>query len=171
MLSEQMLKKLNDQINAELYSAYMYQSMSAWAADQDLKGLANWMDCQAQEEVAHARMIYGYVQERGGRVLLAAIDGPPTEWDDAVAVAENVLEHEQKVTGLINGLVDQAIEEKDHATRSFLNWFVDEQVEEEDSANDLVATLRLASQSPGGMLMIDRELAARTYTPPAPEED
>jgi len=162
---------LNQQVNAELYSAYLYQSMSAWAQAKALKGLANWMDCQAKEEMIHALKIYGFIVERNARVTLTAIDGPPTEWDSPVAVAENVLVHEQKVTGLINGLVDLAIEEKDHATRSFLNWFVDEQVEEEASANDLLDRLNLAADSPGGMMMIDRELAQRVFTPPPAEAE
>ena len=171
MISENMQKALNGQVNAEMYSAYLYQSMATWALDQGLKGLANWMDCQAKEEMVHAFKIYKYIAERGSRVRLTAIDGPPTDWASPVAVAENVLQHEQKVTGLINGLVDLAIEERDHATHSFLNWFVDEQVEEEDSANDFLQQLKLAADSPGGMLMIDRELGQRVFTPPATSEE
>ena len=166
MLSKTMTDALNGQINAEIYSAYLYQSMATWALDQSLKGLANWMDCQAKEEMVHAFKLYNHVAERGGRVLLTAIDGPPTDWASPVALAEHVLAHEQKVTGLINGLVDLAIVEKDHATHSFLNWFVDEQVEEEDSATEILNQLKLAADSPGGMLMIDRELGARVFTPP-----
>jgi ferritin len=168
-ISDSMRDALNAQVNAELYSAYLYQSMSAWAVDQGLKGLANWMGCQAREEVTHALKIANYVQARGGRLLLTAIDAPETDWDSAVAVAENTLAHEQKVTGLINGLVDLAIEEKDHATQSFLTWFVDEQVEEEESAGELLERLQLAAQTQGGMLMIDRELARRSVS--AAEDD
>ena len=171
MLSKKMQEALNKQVNAEAYSAYLYQSMSAWAASQGLKGLANWMDCQAKEEMIHAFKIYNFIVERNARVTLTAIDGPPTEWDSPVAVAESVLAHEGKVTGLINGLADLAIEEKDQATRSFLNWFVDEQAEEEASANDLVDKLKLAADSPGGMMMIDRELAQRVFTPPPAEAE
>jgi len=171
MLSETMTAALNKQINAEAYSAYLYQSMAAWALDQGLKGLANWMDCQAKEEMVHTFKIYNHVAERGGRVLLTAIDGPPTDWDSPVAAAQNVVAHEQRVTGLINALVDLAIEEKDHATRSFLNWFVDEQVEEEDSANEVLGQLTLAAESPGGILMIDRELGTRVFTPPPAKEE
>jgi ferritin len=170
MLSDKMTDTLNGQVNAEAYSAYLYQSMAAWAVSQGLNGLATWMDAQAKEEMVHAMKIYRYIHERGGRVTLTAVDGPPTEWDSAVALAENVLEHEQKVTGLINGLVDLAIEEKDHATRSFLNWFVDEQVEEEDSARDLLDKMKLAAESKGGMFMIDRELGQRAFTAPAEGE-
>jgi ferritin len=169
MLSDSMCGALNEQINAEMYSAYLYQSMAAWASDQGLKGLANWMSIQAKEEMLHAMKIYEFIEERGGRVTLTAIEGPPTEWDSALAVAENVVEHEGKVTSLINALVDRAIEEKDHATRSFLNWFVDEQVEEEDSANDLVLKFKMAANSPGGLMMIDRELGSRVFNPPPTE--
>lgn len=169
MLSKKMADALNGQVNAELYSAYLYQSMSTWAVAQGLKGLANWMDCQAKEEMVHAFKIYNHIADRGGRVMLTAIDGPPADWGSPVAAAENVVAHEQKVTGLINALVDLAIEEKDHATRSFLNWFVDEQVEEEDSANSLRDQLKLAGDSAGGMLLIDRELAQRVFTPPPAE--
>jgi len=169
MLSDAVRDALNAQVNAEMYSAYLYQSMSTWAVEKGLKGLANWMNCQAKEEMIHALKIYSFVEERGARVLLTAIDAPPTDWASPVAVAENVVAHEQKVTGLINALVDRAVEEKDHATRSFLNWFVDEQVEEEDSARELLDNLKLAADSPGGMFMIDKELAARVFTPPPAE--
>ncbi len=171
MLSKTMTDALNGQINAEIYSAYLYQSMATWALDQGLRGIANWMDCQAKEEMIHVFKLYNHVGERGGRVLLAAIDGPPTDWASPVAMAEHVLAHEQKVTGLIHGLVDLAIAEKDHATHSFLSWFVDEQVEEEDSANDVLSQLKLAADSPGGMLMIDRELGTRVFTPPPAKKE
>ena len=169
MLSKKIQDALNKQVNAEAYSAYLYQSMSAWAQAKALKGLANWMDCQAKEEMIHAFRIYNFIIERNAGVTLTAIDGPPTEWDSPVAVAESVLGHEGKVTGLINGLADLAVEEKDHATRSFLNWFVDEQVEEEDSARELVDNLKLATDSPGGLMMLERELAQRVFTPPPAE--
>ena len=171
MLSKTMTDALNGQINAETYSAYLYQSMATWALGQGLRGIANWMDCQAKEEMIHVFKLYDHVGERGGRVLLTAIDGPPTDWASPVAMAEHVLAHEQKVTGLIHALVDLAIAEKDHATHSFLGWFVDEQVEEEDSANDILNQLKLAADSPGGMLMIDRELGARVFTPPPAKEE
>jgi ferritin len=166
MLSDKMLNALNQQINAEMYSAYIYQSMAAWALDQGLNGLATFMNCQAKEEMVHAFKFYDFIVERNARVTLTGIDSPPVDWAGPVAVAENVLAHEQKVTGMINDLVDLAIEEKDHATRSFLNWFVDEQVEEEASANDLLCKLKLAAESRGGLFMVDRELGTRVFTPP-----
>ncbi len=169
MLSKTMEKSLNAQVNAETYSAYLYQSMATWATAKGLKGLANWMSVQAKEEMIHALKIYGFIEARGGRVLLTAIEGPPTDWASPVAVAEAVAEHERKVTGLINALADQALKEKDHATHSFLKWFIDEQVEEEESARQLVDDLKLAADSAGGMLLVDRELGTRVFVPPPAE--
>jgi ferritin len=127
------------------------------------------MRIQTQEEVTHAMKIYDFVNERGGRVTLSAIDGPPTEWNSPLAVFEAVYKHEQKVTGLINDLVDLAIKEKDHATNSFLQWFVNEQVEEESSADEIVQQLKMMEDAPGGMFMLDRELGQRVFTPPVTE--
>ncbi len=166
MLSKTMEKALNKQVNAEMYSAYLYQSMATWATAKGLKGLANWMSVQAKEEMVHALKFYGFIEARGGRVLLTAIEGPPTDWESPVAVAEAVAAHESKVTGLINALADLALKEKDHATHSFLKWFIDEQVEEEESARKLIDDLKLGSESAGGMLLVDRELATRVFTPP-----
>jgi ferritin len=166
MISKKMEKALNEQVNAELYSAYLYLSMEAYFKSLNLNGFANWMRVQAQEEVSHAMKIYGFIDERGGRITLKTIDGPDTKWDSPLAVFEAVYEHERKVTGLINNLVDLAIEEKDHATNSFLQWFVNEQVEEEASADKLVQQLKMMDKAPGGMFMLDRELGQRVFTPP-----
>jgi ferritin len=163
MISKKMQNAINSQINAELYSAYMYLSMSAYFASQNLPGFANWMRVQAQEEVGHAMKLYGFVEEYRGRVVLKAIDGPPIEWDSPLAVFQATLKHEQKVTGLINKLVDQAIAENDHATRGFLQWFVDEQVEEEASADAIVQQLKLIKGTPGGLFMLDKELGVRSF--------
>jgi ferritin len=163
MISKKMQNAINGQINAELYSAYMYLSMSAYFTSQNLPGFANWMRVQAQEEVGHAMKLYGFVEECRGRVLLKAIDGPPTEWDSPLEVFQATLKHEQKVTGLINKLVDQAISENDHATRGSLQWFVDEQVEEEASADAIVQQLKLMKGAPGGLFMLDKELGARSF--------
>ncbi len=160
---------LNEQVNAELYSAYLYLSMESYFKAQNLNGFANWMRIQTQEEVAHATKIYNFINERGGRVILKAIEGPPTEWDSALTVFKAVYEHEQKVTGLINDLVDLAIKEKDHATNSFLQWFVNEQVEEESTADEIVQQLKMMENAPGGMFMFDRELGQRVFTTPATE--
>ena len=169
MISKKMEEALNGQVNAELYSAYMYLSMESYFKSLNLNGFANWMRIQTQEEVTHAMKIYDFVNERGGRVTLSAIDGPPTEWNSPLAVFEAVYKHEQKVTGLINDLVDLAIKEKDHATNSFLQWFVNEQVEEESSADEIVQQLKMMEDAPGGMFMLDRELGQRVFTPPVTE--
>lgn len=171
MISKKMEKALNEQVNAELYSAYLYLSMEAYFKSMNLNGFANWMRVQTQEEVAHAMKIYGFIDERGGRIALKAIDGPQTEWDSPLAVFKDIYKHEQKVTSLINNLVNLAIEEKDHATNTFLQWFVNEQVEEEASADQVVQQLKMMEKAPGGMFMLDRELAQRVFTPPATEGD
>ena len=169
MISKKMEEALNGQVNAELYSAYLYLSMESYFKSLNLNGFANWMRVQTQEEVAHAMKIYDFVNERGGRIILKAIEGPETEWDSPLAVFEAVYVHEQKVTGLINDLVDLAIKEKDHATNTFLQWFVNEQVEEESSADEVVQQLKMMENAPGGMFMLDRELGQRVFTPPAAE--
>ncbi len=161
MLSSKMEDTLNNQINAELYSAYVYLAMSAYFEGRDLQGMAAWMRAQAQEEAAHAMKIFGYIAERGGSVKLAAIEGPPTSWDSPLAVFENAYKHEQHVTSLIHKLVDLAIGEKDHATKNMLDWFVDEQVEEEASANAIVQKLKMIGDHTPGLLMLDRELGQR----------
>jgi ferritin len=161
-----MEKALNEQVNAEFYSAYMYLSMVSYFQEINLPGFASWMKAQAQEEMFHAMKIYDYIAERGGRVLLAPIAGPPTEWESPVAVMEAVLEHEQKVTAMINNLVDLAIAEKDHASNIFLQWFVSEQVEEEDSVGDVLSKVKLMGGTGGGMFMLDRDLGQRVFTPP-----
>ena len=169
MISKKMEEALNAQVNAELYSAYLYLSMESYFQSLNLNGFANWMRVQTQEEVSHAMKIYDFINERGGRALLKGIDGPPTEWNSPLAVFKAAYAHEQKVTGLINGLVDLAIKEKDHATNSFLQWFVNEQVEEEASADEIVQQLKMMEKAPGGMFMLDRELGQRVFTPPAAE--
>jgi ferritin len=143
--------------------------MESYFKVQNLNGFANWMRVQTQEEVTHAMKIYDFINERGGRVILKAIEGPQTEWDSALAVFKAAYEHEQKVTGLINDLVDLAIKEKDHATNSFLHWFINEQVEEEASADGIVQQLKMMENAPGGMFMLDRELGQRVFTSPESE--
>ena len=167
MLNNDMEKALNAQVNAEMYSAYLYLSMSAYFQSKSLGGFASWMRVQAQEEMVHAMKLYDFINERGGRVILEPIEAPPTEWDSPLATSEAVYEHEQKVTGLINELVELALEKHDHATNIFLQWFVSEQVEEEDSANDVVEKIKLMGDARGGLFMLDRELGQRVFTPPA----
>lgn len=167
MLNKRMEQALNSQINAEIYSSYLYLSMSAYFESISLSGFANWMRTQAQEEMVHAMKFYDYVNERGGRVILGPIEAPPSEWESAVSVFDATYQHEQKVTGLINDLVDLAIEEKDHATNNLLQWFVSEQVEEEASASGVLNKAKLTGDAPGGLFMLDRELGARVFTMPA----
>ncbi len=168
MLSVKMQDALNAQINAEMWSAYLYLSMSMAAADKGLKGMANWFAVQFKEEQDHAQIIINYVLSRGGRVKLAAIDAVETEWDSPIDMFEQTLTHERKVTSMIHNLYNLAVEERDHATSNMLNWFVDEQVEEEDSAREIIDQLRLIECNKLGLYMIDKELAARTYTTPSP---
>jgi len=168
MLKENLEEKLNEQINAELYSAYLYQAMAAYFESEDLDGFANWMDIQAQEELSHARKIYDFINERGGRVKLDTIEAPKTEWGSSLNAFQDAYAHEQKVTGMINDLVDLAAQENDHAADSFLQWFVDEQVEEEDSVNTIVQKLKMVEGSGSGLYMINNELGQRTM--PAGEE-
>jgi ferritin len=161
MLSDRMQKALNGQVNAELYSSYLYLSMNAYFKSVNLDGFANWMYAQAQEEIMHAMKFYDFINQRGGRTLLAAIEAPPDRWDSPLAVFEDTLKHEQKVTGLINGLVDIAIEERDHATQIFLQWFVTEQIEEEESVGNVLEQLKLLGDAKQGLFMMDRELSTR----------
>ena len=163
-----MQEALNAQINAEMWSAYLYLSMSMSAADKGLKGMANWFAVQFKEEQDHAQIIINYILSRGGRVLLAPIAAVDTEWGSTLEMFEQTLNHERKVTAMINDLYNLALDEHDHATRSMLTWFIDEQVEEEDSARDIIDQLRLIDCNKLGLYMIDKEMATRTYTTPAP---
>jgi ferritin len=169
MLTKDMQQKLNAQLNAELYSAYLYLSMSAYFESSDLEGFANWMRVQAQEEKMHAMKFFDFINSRNGRVVLTTIEGPATEWQSPADAFEQVYKHEQKVTGLINALASAAVAEADHATQSFLQWFVNEQVEEEESANRVLRNLRLIGSDGTGLLMLDRELALRVFVPPPTE--
>ncbi len=167
MISEKMQGALNGQLNAEAYSSYLYLSMAAYFQHINLGGFANWMRVQAQEELMHVMKYYDFIDGRGGRVVLKPVEGPPTEWESPLAAFEAAYEHEQKVTGLINELVELALEGRDHATNIFLQWFVTEQVEEEDSANEVVQRIKLMGDATGGLFMLDQELGQRTFTPPA----
>ena len=170
MISKNMQDAFNDQVAAEFYSAYLYLSMSAYLESVDLPGFANWMRVQYQEEVTHAEKIFDHVIERDGQAIVKAWEAPPAEWKSPLDVFEAAYAHEQKVTGLINNLVDLALSEKDYATQIFLQWFVNEQVEEEASAKAIVQQLKLLGDSKGGLFQIDRELGRRVFTPPATSE-
>jgi len=170
MITKKIEQAFNRQINAETYSAYLYWSMSAALESMNLPGFANWMRVQAQEEMTHAAKFYDHIIERAGTVALTAIEGPPTSWNDVKAVIEGTLEHEQHVTALINGLMDLALQEKDHAAAMFLQWFVTEQVEEEAAAMEVLGKLEIAGSTAGGLYLLDKEMAGRVFTPPAAAE-
>ncbi len=165
MLSKKMQEALNAQINAELYSAYVYLAMTAYFEAESLRGFANWMRVQASEEMVHAMKFYDFVNERNGRVTLQPIQGPPSEWQSPLAVFEGAYQHEQEVTGMINRLMDVAMKASDHATQSFLKWFVDEQVEEEANAYNVIQDLKRVAESAHGLFMLDRELGGRKAEP------
>ena len=165
MISEKMQNALNDQVNAEFHSAHLYLAMSSYLDSIDLPGFAHWMRIQYQEEVSHAEKIFDYVIERDGRAVLQSFQAPPVEWNSVLDAFGAAYQHEQKVTGLINNLVDMALSEKDHAAHIFLQWFVNEQVEEEASVKAVVQQLKLLGDSKGGLFQIDRELGRRVFTP------
>ena len=170
MLNEKLEKTINYQINRELYSEYLYLAMASYLESEGYAGFANFMRVQADEEHFHAMKFFRYVNERGGRVVLEAIEQPPVDFDSPQAVFEESLKHEQLVTRLINDLMDVAIEVKDHATKSFLNWYVDEQVEEEASFQDILDKMKMVGGKGHGLLMLNNELGERTFTPPINNE-
>ncbi|GAB4454534.1 MAG: ferritin [Bacteroidales bacterium] len=165
MITKKMEAAINEQINAELYSAYLYLSMSAWCEGQNLKGFGNWLRVQYQEETAHALKFFDYVIERGGSVSLKKIDAPVAKWKNIIDVFENVLKHEQHVTALINNLVQISMEEKDFAANNMLQWFVNEQVEEEANATEILEQLKLFEGKGAPLFMLDRELKTRVFVP------
>jgi ferritin len=167
MLDKKMEDAMNEQINWELYSSYLYFSMAAYFDSVSLKGFSSWMRVQAMEELTHVKRFYDYVTSRGGRVIMSEIKAPPTEWTSALNAFEDTLKHEHEVTAKINNLMNLAQELRDHASVSFLQWFIDEQVEEEQSVDEVIQSLKLNENNPGGLFMIDKELAARAFVPPA----
>ena len=170
MISKKMQDAINEQINRELFSEYLYISMQAWFAHQNLDGMANWMDAQSKEERFHAMKFYNYLIERGGKVVLKAIEKPATDFGNPLKAFSEALKHEQFISNSINELMDLAIKEKDHASRSFLQWYVDEQVEEESTVDKVIQKLKMVGDNSQGLFMIDNELASRVYTPPATVE-
>ena len=167
MINEKMEKALNAQVNAEMFSANLYLSMSMFFRDMELEGCANWMQVQYEEEMSHAHKLINYIDMRGGRVVIGAIDAPDNRWDSVQDIFQATYEHEQKVTGLINDLVILALDEKDAASSSFLQWYVDEQVEEESNVKSILAKMKMVADSPSGLFMIDQDLAKRVFVPPA----
>ena len=167
MIKPQVEQAFNDQINKEAYSAYLYFSMSAWLGTQNLPGFANWMYNQGLEELTHVQKFFDYIQQRGGTVRLAAIEGPPTEWSSPLALFEDTLAHEEMVTESINKLVYVAREGMDNASEIFLQWFVTEQVEEEESVGQVLSRLKMVGDNPPALMMMDAELGKRTAPAPA----
>lgn len=167
MLSKKMNDALNAQINAEMWSAYLYLSMSVNAAAKGHKGVANWFAIQFREEQDHAQIMINHVLSRGNEVKLAPIAEVATEWNSSLDAFKDTLAHEKKVTSLIHNLYALAEEEKDYAALGMLRWFVDEQVEEEENAADIIASLEQVGGDKLGMFMIDKELASRTYSAPS----
>lgn len=161
MFSKKMQKALNDHLNAELYAAYLYLAMAAYFESTHLPGFANWMRMQSREEMGHAMRFYEYINERGGRVELQAIDKPPVNFKSPLAVFEQALKHERVVSKEIDKLFDMARKEKDYASEVFLQWFVTEQVEEEKSAEAVVEALKMIGDQRPALLMYDRELGQR----------
>ncbi|MDY6932783.1 MAG: ferritin [Spirochaetota bacterium] len=166
MMNKKILDALNEQLNAELYSSYLYLAMCAYFKSINLDGFANWMRVQAQEELVHAMKFFDYINNRGGRVTFALIEKPPLEWGSPLDAFEDAYRHEQKVTGLIHDIVDLSQTEKDYSTFNFLQWFVSEQVEEEASADMVVQMLKLIGDQGNGLFIVDRELAQRVFTQP-----
>ncbi len=160
-LSNKMEKELNEQINAEMYSSYLYLSMASDLNNKALDGFSSWMKTQAQEELYHAMKLYDFVLERGGSITLDTIEAPQTEWKSPLEIFQVAYKHELLVTSLINDLVDLAIKEKDHATNNFLQWYVKEQVEEEASADEIVQKLKLIGSQGNAIFMLDKEMGAR----------
>ena len=165
MITTNMAKALNEHLNAELYSSYLYLSMSAYASFKGLKGAASWLSLQVHEEDVHVQKVYDYIDSQGAQVILDAIEKPPAEFGSLLEVFEGVLAHERLVTGRVNDLMTLAVKESDHATETFLQWFVTEQTEEEKTAQEIIDRLKLAGDTGLAIFMIDNELGARTAGP------
>ncbi|HAH25673.1 MAG TPA: ferritin [Prolixibacteraceae bacterium] len=166
MIKKEVLAAINEQINAESYSAYMYLSMAAYFEEMGLSGFGHWMKIQYQEESAHALKFFNYLTERNGKVALKAIAQVPVDFNGIVDVFEKTLAHENHVTQLIDHLMDVAVAANDHATQSFMKWFVDEQVEEEANVEKILATLKLINGQGNGIFMMDREMSMRVFVDP-----
>ena len=166
MISKKMQDALNEQVNKEFYSAYLYLAMSAYCDSIGLPGFSKWMRFQYEEEIIHVTKMYDYILEQSGDIHLQQIDEPPKTYGTPLEIFEKALEHEQYVTGRINDLMDIAVEERDYATQTFLQWYVTEQVEEESNVNNVLQPLRMVGEDKGGLMMIDQQLGLRQA--PAP---
>lgn len=161
MISSKMQDAINKQMQAEFFSAYLYLAMSAYCEEQNLKGFAHWLKVQYEEEIAHATKLMNYLIERGGKVILQAIEAPPADFGTPSDIFAKVLEHERHVTALINGLYETALAEKDYASQIFLQWFVSEQVEEEANATEILEKLKMIPEKSGAIFQFDKELGKR----------
>ena len=170
MLSEKLTKAINEQVNAEYYSAYLYHSMSAFMERSGFKGVANWLFVQAKEEMTHGVHMYQYILERGVAPSLTAIQQPQASFSGITEIFEKVLAHEQKVTQSINSIASLALGENDHACYQFMMWYVNEQVEEEANATEILDKLKMIGENKGLLLALDNELAARTFVNPFPAD-
>ena len=168
MISKNLHDAINAQINAELWSAYLYLAMSLDAESKGYKGVANWFYIQFQEEQAHARIFMNYLNSRDAKVELLPIESVPSIWNSVLDMYKHTLEHEKKVTSLINNLAAIANEDRDFASINRLVWFIDEQVEEEESAREMIASFEAVEDNKYGMYMLDKELATRVYNVPSP---
>ena len=168
MISQKLHNAINAQINAELWSAYLYLAMSLDAETKGYKGFANWFYIQFQEEQAHARIFMNYLNSVEAKVELKPIEGVQTTWDSVLDMFKSTLEHEKKVSALIRNLMSIAKEDRDYAAESKLNWFIEEQVEEEEAARDIIFAVESVGNSKNDMYILDKELAARVYNVPAP---
>ncbi len=167
MISTKMQKTLNTHLNEEFYSSYLYLSMAAYFEEKNLKGFANWFRIQTQEEHMHGMKFFDFILQKGGKVTLSQIAAPKVEWKSISEVFAETLKHEQKITGLLNKLVETAMLEKDFATNNFLQWFVTEQVEEEANVEEIIQKFEMIGDNKSGLYMLDNELATRVLTPTA----
>ena len=163
-IKKEMQDAINDQINAELFSAYLYLSMASWFDDEDLPGFSNWMRCQYMEETMHAMKFFNFLNERGGRAELKAIEGPDIKWNSYVEAFKAVVAHEEYISERINKLVSLSRKLEDYATENLLMWYVDEQVEEEDTANQILSKLKRLKEDSNGLLRYDSEMGARALS-------
>lgn len=168
MLKDSMLDKLNEQIQHEAYSAYLYYSMVGYFESENLKGFANWMQIQAQEEITHMHRIFTYINDKGASVVLGPVDQPPSKWDSPVECIRQTLEHECFISEKINECVTLALSENDHATNAMLQWFVAEQVEEEANADELLQKVIMIGDNASGMFLVDNELGQRKFVDETP---
>ncbi len=166
MLSPKLEEAINKQIDEEIYSSYLYYSMSTFFDFRGLKGFSHWLRVQSIEELTHVQKFATFISDRGGRTIMHSVNAPPCDWDSPLSVFTDIYQHEVGVTALVNALMDLALAESDYATVNFLQWFVGEQVEEESTADDVVRKLKLVEKTEGGLFLLDQEMDKRTFVPP-----